>query len=160
MIAVLIGFAVLFAAFIPSPLRFFTSLETAPTPEVKAPPELKMAAMPPAETFAEIVQRPLFNENRLPDPARAQATADTGDGSTAPAASDLSQFKLVGVITASSIRIALVQRAGGETKRVRAGDTIDGWRIEKIDVSGVTASDGNRSARLVIPRAQNAAANP
>jgi general secretion pathway protein N len=153
----LAGFAVMVAAFIPSPLRVLTYFEGVPEPEIEAPPPLKMATLPPKDSFAEITARPIFNQNRKPDPAR---DVPMSGESVAEEASDISQFKVVGIVTDRELQLALVQTPGGTTARVRAGDTIEGWRIEKVDVSGVTASDGTRSARLVIPRAPNTAATP
>jgi hypothetical protein len=155
--AALAGFAVMVAAFIPSPLRLFTYFESAPQVEIQPPPPLKMAAVPPRDAFAEITARPIFNQDRRPDPARE---APTSGENIAQQAGDLSQFRIVGIVTDREVQLALVQTPGGTTTRVRAGDTIDGWRIEKVDVSGVTASDGMRSARLVIPRAPNGRSTP
>jgi general secretion pathway protein N len=136
-----------------------TYLEDVPAPQLKAPPPLKMAALPGKETFAEITARPIFNQDRRPDPARpADATTMTDAG--AEPAPDLAQFRVVGIVTDRDTQLALVQTPGGTTTKIRAGDTLEGWRIEKIDVSGVTATDGIRSGRLVIPRAQNAAPTP
>lgn len=156
-LALLAGFAVMVAAFIPSPLRVFTYFETVPQPDLKPPPPLKLATLPPQETFREITARPIFNQGRKPDPATArEAIAETDPG----AAADLAQFRIVGIVTDRDVQLALVQTPSGTTTKIRAGDTLEGWRIEKIDVAGVTATDGIRSGRLVIPRAENAAASP
>jgi len=155
--AALAGFAAMGAAFIPSPLRLLTYFETVPAPQIKAPPPLRMAALPPKEAFAEITARPIFNHARRPDPATVRATMT--DAGNEPA-TDLAQFRIVGIVTDRDTQLALVQTPGGTTTKIRAGDTLEGWRIEKIDVSGVTATDGIRSSRLVIPRAQNAAPTP
>jgi hypothetical protein len=156
--AALAGFAAMGAAFIPSPLRLLTYLEAVPEPQIKAPPPLKMAALPPKDAFAEITARPIFNQDRRPDPAKVIDTTMT-DAGTEPAA-DLAQFRIVGIVTDRETQLALVQTPNGATTKIRAGDTLEGWRIEKIDVSGVTATDGIRSSRLVIPRAQNTAPSP
>ena len=156
-LAALAGFAVMVAAFIPSPLRLLTYFESAPQVEIKPPPPLKMAAVPPKGAFAEITARPVFNQDRRPDPVR-EATVPSDN--VAEQAGDLSQFRVVGIVTDRELQLALVLTPGGTTARVRAGDMIDGWRIEKVDVSGLTASDGTRSARMVIPRAPNGTPTP
>lgn len=155
--AALAGFATMGAAFIPSPFRLLTYFEDVPEPQIKAPPPLKMAALLPKETFGEITARPIFNQGRRPDPASASVDMTMADTETT---ADLSQFRIVGIVTDRDTQLALVQTPGGATTKIRAGDTLEGWRIEKIDVSGVTATDGIRSSRLVIPRAQNAAPTP
>lgn len=155
--AALAGFATMGAAFIPSPLRLLTYFENVPEPQIKAPPPLKMAALPPKETFGEITARPIFNQGRRPDPPSVSIDMTMADAETT---ADLSQFRIVGIVTDRDTQLALVQTPGGATTKIRAGDTLEGWRIEKIDVSGVTATDGIRSSRLVIPRAQNAAPTP
>jgi hypothetical protein len=153
----LTGFVVMVLAFIPSPFRLLTYFESVPAAEVKSPPPLKMAALPAKDAFAEVTARPIFNAGRKPDPARDAAVVAESAGETT---SDLSQFRVVGIVTDRELQLALVQTPSGTTARVRAGDTIDGWRIEKVDVSGVTATDGTRSARLVIPRAPNGTPSP
>jgi hypothetical protein len=155
--AALAGFAAMGAAFIPSPFRLLTYLENVPEPQIKAPPPLKMVTLPPKETFGEITARPIFNQDRRRDPPSAPVDMTTADLETT---ADLSQFRIVGIVTDRDTQLALVQTPGGTTTKIRAGDTLEGWRIEKIDVSGVTATDGIRSSRLVIPRAQNAAPTP
>lgn len=155
-LTVLAGFAVMIAAFIPSPLRVLTYFESVPVPEIKPPPPLKMALLPAKETFAEITARPIFNHARKPDPASAPVDFTANAEQTA----DLAQFRVVGIVTDRETQLALVQTADGSTTKIRAGDMLAGWRIEKIDVSGVTATDGIRSGRLVIPRAENAATSP
>jgi general secretion pathway protein N len=140
-------------------LRLFTYLEDVPEPQIKAPPPLKMATLPPKETFAEITARPIFNQDRRPDPLKPAVDMAMTDGGVEPAA-DLAQFRIVGIVTDRDTQLALVQTPAGTTTKIRAGDTLEGWRIEKIDVAGVTATDGIRSSRLVIPRAQNAAPTP
>lgn len=157
-VALLAGFAAMIAAYVPSPLRLLSVFESVPEPEVNAPPALKMAAVPAKETFGEITARPLFNNGRLPDPPKAPGAA-IAQGE-AESANDPSLLRVVGIVTDRETQLALVQTASGATARVRPGDTLEGWRIEKIDVQGVTASDGVRSTRLVIPRAHNAAAGP
>src|SRR5262245_55426959 len=156
-LAALAGFVLMLAAFIPSPLRLLTYFESAPQVEIKPPPPLKMTPVPPKDAFAQITAHPIFNQDRRPDPAHE--TPAPGED-VAEQAGDLSQFRVVGIVTDRELRLALVQTPGGTTARVRAGDMIDGLRIEKVDVSGVTASDGTRSARLVIPRAPNGAPKP
>ena len=155
--AALAGFAAMGAAFIPSPFRLLTYLEDVPEPQIKAPPPLKMATLPPKEAFAEITARPIFNQDRRPDPPSAPVDMTMAGAETT---ADLSQFRVVGIVTDRDTQLALVQTPAGTTTKIRAGDTLEGWRIEKIDVSGVTATDGIRSGRLVIPRAQNAAPTP
>lgn len=157
MLIILAGFAAMLAAYLPSPASLLAG-QSARAPQVVEPPPLKMAAMPPREAFAEIASRPIFNNARRPDPPTTDATVQDvyGEGTV----SDLSQFRVVGIVTDRETQLALVQTPAGKTERVRAGDTLEGWRIEKIDVSGVTATDGIRSARLAIPRAQNKAPTP
>lgn len=152
--AALLGFAALALAFVPSPLRLLDYFESVPLPQIRAPQRLKLAPMLPDSAFAEITARPIFNQGRLPDPPTAVRPADEAGSA------DLSQFHLVGIVTNAATQLALVRRGEGPTTVLRKGDSLEGWRVEKIDVLGVTASDGIRSARLVIPRAQNNAPSP
>lgn len=155
---VLAGLVAMIAAFVPSPLKLLASWEGPQLPIVKAPPPLKLTALPPKERFAEIAARPIFNQDRRADPSASVAAAPVDGAADEP--EDLAQYHLVGIVTDATTRLALLRNANGATTKVRAGDTLNGWRIEKIDVSGVTATDGIRSARLVIPRSQKSAATP
>ena len=71
---------------------------------------------------------------------------------------DISQFRVEGLITSSDTQLGLVRKGGVELLRLKPGDTIEGWKIDKIDAKGIAISGGDRSERLTIPKAENRAA--
>jgi hypothetical protein len=144
------GVVTFFAAFVPSPLQLFAGLDAPAAIEVAKPPPLAMREMAAASEFAEIEARPLFNEGRKADPAGRSA----GGVQTAPqgAGGELSEYRLVGIVTDSVTQRAIMERGGGATTRVGPGDRLGGWRVEKIDSSGVTVRKDSQSVRIVMPK--------
>ena len=146
------GIVAFIAAFVPSPLQALSLFDKAETVSIVKPPPLAMREMPAAAAFEEIVARPLFNEGRRADPV----THNVGSvQASAPAAGgDLSEFRLVGLVVDSVTQRAIVERAGAGTLRVGPGDSLGGWRIEKIDSNGITARKDSQSVRIVMPKAK------
>jgi len=148
------GLAMAVLVFMPSPLAMLDLFEQAPTVEVKAPPRVMLAAMPAATAFAAITARPLFNRDRKPDPLPPPPEAPK----PAIELGDLAQFRLEGLVMSSDAQLALVRKGGAQVLRLRPGDMLDGWKVEKIDSKGVSISGGDRSELLTIPKAKNGAA--
>lgn len=150
------GFAAMVLAFVPSPLRALELFERRPVVEIKAPPPLKLTAAPPATVFAAIAARPLFNIDRKPDPVPPPPEPPK----PAIVLGDLSQYRVEGVVASSETQLALVRKVGAQLLTLKQGDTFEGWKIEKIDASGVSISGGDRSEVLTTPRAKNRAQSP
>lgn len=138
---------------IPSPLSYLAWSGAEP-PQVRMPNIPKLREPAKIEAYASIAARPLFNADRKPDPLPPPPEPPKPKIVLA----DLNQFKLVGVIVSGESRIALVRRAGTSTLTLRVGDTLDGWKVEKIDAQGVGLSGGDRQDSLKIPQAANKAA--
>lgn len=153
------GFAVLVAAFVPSPLRLLSVFERPAEVAVGKPPPLVLPNMPPVSAYADIAARPIFNDGRRPDPPTRSATA-AASGTPAGDQGELSEYRLVGIVADSVTQRAIVERAGSPSVRLRPGDRLAGWRIEKIDASGVVASKDSRSVRIGIPKAQSRTGTP
>lgn len=145
------GLIAFVAAFVPSPLRLFDVFATAPKIEVREPAKLALKEMPPADSYGEIAGRPIFNAGRKPDPearvAGAAPTATAVEG-------DLTAFRVVGIVADTVTQRAIVERQGSPSLHVAPGDSLAGWRITKIDATGITATKDARSVRLVIPKTQ------
>lgn len=152
------GIVALFAAFVPSPLQLLGVFDAPEVIEVVKPSALKMREMPPPSTFADIAARPIFNEGRKADPV----TRSIGSGRAASSADqgELSEFRLVGIVVDATTQRAIVERPGAGTLKVAPGDRVGGWRIDKIDSSGLTASKDSQSVRLVIPKSRPHAVTP
>lgn len=149
-IALAAGVVAFVAAFVPSPLRLLSLFDVPVTIEVSKPPQLAMREMPAGEQFAEIEARPLFNVGRKPDPATR--TAGSVQAAAQDRGGDLSSFRLVGLVSDSVTQRAIVERADGGTLRVSPGDSLGGWRIEKIDGTGIVARKDSQSVRIVMTK--------
>jgi hypothetical protein len=106
-----------------------------------------LAAHPPrtgrSESFVQaILARPLFSPTRRPPAASGKA-----DG----ALLDLSGTRLTGIITLPSLRIAIFAVDGKRPVALKEGDTVSGWRIEKITPTAV-ALRGPGGVRELAPR--------
>jgi hypothetical protein len=58
---------------------------------------------------------------------------------------------LIGVFGASDGRRALVRGQDGAIRRVRRGDSVDGWSVAAIDFDSVRLTSGGRSQTLKVP---------
>ena len=113
----------------------------APSGPVRTPPVAQEEGpfLPPLSSFQAIENRPLFRADRRrpavvveqPVPTPVQ-TPVTNDGPP--------DVVVVSVVTGPNGRSAATIRQGGETRRVYAGDTVDGWRVDAIRPDGVEVS--------------------
>lgn len=156
----LTGLAVLAAClgFLPSPFGLVGALSRPPAPEVRDVGPVSLREMPALAAYEPLMQRPLFNPGRTPDPVRAPSVPVGAP--VASALGDLSQYRVVGIAGDSQTRIALVRKGEGEVRTLRLGDSLDGWTVRAIDGRGVSISGGGRTEVLAIPRAANAAPTP
>lgn len=148
-----VGLGAAALAFVPSPWTLLEALRPVPVPEIRGAPKLVLAPVPAIEAYDELTRRPLFNPDRVPDPAGGVAAAGITAGT--PALGDLSGYRVVGIAGDSATRLALVRNAGGGTLTLRRGDTLEGWTVTGIDARGVSISGGGRTEVLAIPRAPN-----
>ncbi|MEE2565719.1 hypothetical protein [Hyphobacterium marinum] len=100
--------------------------------------------LPDFSSFAAIAQRPLFRPDRRPEP---EPVVTIPDGPVTPIQSSDNppDFIVVGVVTGPEGRGAATVRDGTETRRVYAGDTVQGWRVDTINRDGIVVTrDGQR----------------
>lgn len=96
-------------------------------------------ALPPAQAFRNVIERPLFHASRQPIVSEAPAA-------TAITAADKPDFVLRGtIVVAGGERLALLE-AGGTQKTVRQGDNLQGWSVAAVE-----------SGRVVMERSGNTA---
>jgi hypothetical protein len=120
----------------------------APTNSVTPPhvPAIARLDLPTLETFKGIIDRPMFNPGRAPDP---QPPAEAAK-SALPALSD---YKLVGLVLTKGTKIALVERRQAkQIVTLHPGDEIDGRHVEDIGSDGVHLSGGPVRELLSMPR--------
>ena len=156
-IAVVSGAAVCVFAIIPLPLALIIGMSSAPAHEIKAPLIVKLPEPSELKSYAGISERPLFNADRKPDPLPPPPPPPTPPKPQV-VLGDLTQLKLVGVVLSGDNKLALVRRASAAILTLRVGDTLDGWKVDKIDAQGVGLSGGEHQDGLRIPKAENKAA--
>ena len=83
------------------------------------------------ELSATILARPLFSNTRRPAPRGGDnATADSG----------LADTRLTGIVVVPGHRIAIFAPLGAKALVVSEGETVSGWRVERINPREVSLS--------------------
>lgn len=100
---------------------------TPPTPEVRY---LRLPATAAAD-YSEIWERPLFTPERR---ARVVSEPDAAVPVLAPG------VLVAGIVGRSGDLVAVIDAGSESTLRVRAGDTVSGWRVVEVTHSGMTLS--------------------
>ncbi len=97
-------------------------------------------SMPPSETFAAIVDRPIFSRSRSPLPEGEDPELEVGPGLNAV---------LIGTIISSEQEIALVVPKGSSRFfRLNRGDRLQGWILESIESDRVTFTRNGVEAQI------------
>jgi len=91
----------------------------------------KPLKLPPASAFAEVQMHPLFNEDRKPTPI------DASEGEDAAAPQSPLNITLTGIISTSSIKIAMVQdKARNQSIALKVGMPLEGdqasWTLVEV----------------------------
>jgi hypothetical protein len=119
------------------------AMEAAPAADAQeaAPPSERARqkdptfAMPPLNSFAEVVARPLFSPTRRPPAASTGAR---------PA-----NFTLVGIVISPQERHALLAHGlPSKVDRVTEGQSLDGWTVKSIGDNGITLVQGENEIEL------------
>ena len=84
----------------------------------------RLIAPPARQTFAAVVERPLFNASR-----RAPSAAPLSVGGEPML---LGRYRLSGVVVTAERRLALLADASGQHIKVEEGGDLDGWRMLSI----------------------------
>ncbi len=87
--------------------------------------------LPEPEThYREIVERPLFLDTRRPPPPEPEEPEVAVPEPPPPEEPDPPQLTLLGIMRLNGNTWMLVEdRAKGETRRLRPGSSVDGWRL-------------------------------
>lgn len=97
-------------------------------PEFDAPPP----AIQSLDSFAEIIERPLFQAGRkMPAETATVETLPVGVETTSTQ-TRLDRFRLSAIFSDGDIRQALVELPNGESLTVGAGDQLQNWRVVEI----------------------------
>lgn len=127
-----------------------------PDPASIAGPRLaelpQLEEMPALETFAGVVERPLFDQTRRPpppEPVEEQvAAAEPARVLEPPPA-----LRLAGVVIVGGDRVAVVQGPGAQpVRRLQAGVEVEGWTVDDIQPRAIRLRQGEREAVIDLPR--------
>ena len=104
--------------------------------------------VPPLSAFSEIVERPLFREDRRPykpeTPAEPEQTSDTGPDIT-------DQISLSAVVIDENERIVLIKRRQGKKlQQLRQGDKFNGWTVNHIRADDITMQKGQETRQIAL----------
>jgi len=117
----------------PSSLRAVPPLAEAQAPTI---------SLPPASTFAEITQRPLFGQTRRPEPP------DHGRPGPPPARPNL---VLLGTVMTGNTHYALIRHGNPpKVEPLAEGQSLEGWQIQTIANDHVTLISGSASADFML----------
>jgi len=101
---------------------------------------------PLINTYQEIIDRPLFMENRQP---YISQTPETKKSNIREPKSR--QFSLSAIVITSDKSIAILQYAKGKTlQHIALGETIDGWTLTEIHEQQVVLEKGDNTQTLVL----------
>lgn len=121
-----------------------------PSPSVRATavpqtaaPAPALSALPAIGKYGAIVERPLFAPSRRAPPGMATAPAGSGiEG----------RYRLVGIISAGSVRKAFVADGARRTE-IAEGGMLDGWTVTQIGQDRVLLRSATGEALLKLTRA-------
>lgn len=106
--------------------------------------------LPPVTEYAEITARPLFHEDRRPEPE--QVAQDGEDQEPAQSAAlEPPPVRLTGVIITPNARVAMLDHnRRNEQLSLKPGEHLEGWTLESVDERRVVfASGGTREPLLL-----------
>jgi len=124
-------------------------------------PDIELSKQP-EESYADLVNRPLFIKGRRPvdepTPEGAQAAAATADSF---------DWQLDGVYSHKKTVSALFSRAKAKAplakdnyRKIRVGDELDGWKLAEINNDGVMFKQGGTEKQLLLRKPKSKAVLP
>jgi hypothetical protein len=145
------------AGIVVSATVFVPSVLFPPHPDGFGAPVLAMRLQPKLGNIARyrpVFEQPLFNPGRARDPVAPSPTA-------APSTPALSEFRLVGIVTSSSAKFALVeQRTTHQVLTLHPGDAFAGRQVKDIVEAGVDLTGPLGAERLTVPKADTTSHAP
>lgn len=138
-----------------------TSISSAEPQDYKADelPEIELAKQP-EESYADLVDRPLFIEGRRPV---AEVSPETAQAAAA-AKSDSFDWQLTGVYSTQKTLSALFGRSKSKLakdnyRKITVGGDLDGWELTEINEDRVMLTQGSNKKELLL-RKQKSKAPP
>ena len=110
--------------------------------------------LPNASEFRAVVERPLFMETRRPPPPAPSGPPPKLEPPTPVT------FQLMGVITSPKGPLALVGENKGKYRRIRATETIDGWKVKEIHPNQLVLEQGTVKQNINLTKKKPRASDP
>jgi hypothetical protein len=117
----------------PHPLRT-AKAETTPGKSAEVAPIPPLALTP---DYVTAIEHPLFTVDRRP----YEVPPSAQPAEAAPAAPELNA-QLIAVVRVGEEQMILM-RLGQAVRKLRGGETIDGWTVQRIDARSATVSNGS-----------------
>jgi len=103
---------------------------------------------PSLAEYESVIERPLFNETRLPS---EDEDADAEDEEAVGGSTEIPPMQLAGVVLTGEHQIAMLMREGGRPLRVEVGMDVEGWVLEGLEPRRAILSNGINSVELELP---------
>lgn len=103
--------------------------------------------MPSLAEFEVVVERPLFNEDRLP---AEDEDAEGADEEMVETITEAPEVTLAGVVLTGDQQIAMLVNKG-EALRLKVGMDVEGWVLESLEPRRAVLSNGSNSLELELP---------
>ncbi len=113
-----------------------------------AAPSLPELALPSFERLTHLLNAPIFFSSRKLPRAEAVSVTAEQDGDREEKARDVARLKLFGIMMHGNKRRAIMGAAGGAPRWFDQGDTIAGWRIDRIEPGFVVVRKNGRTERI------------
>ena len=115
---------------------------------VADPKTLANRPVPPLGTFSEMIERPLFREDRSPyvpeAPTEPEQPRDTGPDIT-------TQISLSAIVIDEDERIALIERRQDKKlQQLRQGEKFNGWTLNHIQADDITMQKGQLIRQIAL----------
>ena len=103
---------------------------------------------PPLDTYSEVVERPLFREDRrpyIPEPTvEREPPGDTGPDIT-------TLISLSATVINEDERIALIERKQDrKLQQLRQGEEFNGWTLNQIQADDITMQKGQETRHITL----------
>lgn len=114
---------------------------------------LVLEELPPIEVFAEMVERPLFDQTRRPPPVIEQVEVEEFAAQQPVKVTEPPpDVRLAGVAIVGADRVALVHGPGAHpARRLKTGAEIEGWIVDDIRPHAIRLRQGEREAVIDLP---------
>ncbi len=102
-------------------------------------------------TFNQVVERPLFSNNR--QPKEMETVKKILEPNVEPTPVNKPALKLIGIVLSDEDKIALFKSENElKLQRIQLGETVDGWKLIEIHSSSVKLASGKNKITFKISR--------